>query len=335
MPGCPWRAVYAGREEMNEAATLSLTDRFRGCILGQAVGDAVAAPFEGMPADAIYYGFGSARKILAKPPVDELVYTDDTQMMIGIAETLIALGGIDEQHLCDAFVGNYDPGRGYGPGAREILEKVAAGGDWRELAKHIFPGGSLGNGAAMRAAPIGLLFHGDLDRVEREAERSSVVTHTHPVGIDGARLIALATALAMRMSVFNGKRFYAELMARAKTEEFRYQLSIASRLTLDDSVATLGNRLEADQSVVTAIACFTSHPSSYVDAVGRALGLGGDVDTLAAMTGALVGAHLGIGAVPGHLLQLLENGSKGRDFLLRLATDLLETHQRHAHGGQK
>ena len=98
---------------------------------------------------------------------------------------------------------------------------------------------------------------------------------------------------------------------------------MASRLTLEDSVAVLGNTLEAHRSVVTAIACFACHPDSYVTAVGRAIGLGGDVDTLAAMAGALSGAHLGAGAIPAHLVALLEEGPEGRTYLQGLARRLL------------
>src|SRR5690348_1695346 len=123
-----------------------LRERFLGCVLGLAVADAIAAPFEGMPADAIYYSFGTARKILAKPPVQTLCYTDDTQMMIGIAEVLLEHGRIDEEALMAAFVSNFHPDRGYGPGAARLLQAAAAGEDWRSLVPTIHPGGSLGNG---------------------------------------------------------------------------------------------------------------------------------------------------------------------------------------------
>lgn len=138
---------------MPSASAPTLLDRVRGCILGQAVGDALGAPFETMPASAIYYDFGSARKIVAAPPVERLEYTDDTQMMIGVAQTLAEHGRIDPDALMNAFVKNFDPARAYGPGTHKIIEVAAAGGDWLALSATIFPGGSYGNGAAMRAAP--------------------------------------------------------------------------------------------------------------------------------------------------------------------------------------
>ena len=93
-----------------------------------------------------------------------------------------------------------------------------------------------------------------------------------------------------------------------------------------DTLAFLGSSLEAHRSVVTAIACFAASPDRYEDAVARAIGLGDDTDTLAAMAGALCGAHLGVGAVPGRLLDRLENGRKGRSHIGRLAARLHERH---------
>ena len=297
-------------------------DRFRGCILGHAIGDALGAPFETMPGDAIYYGFGAARRILADPPGDLLEYTDDTQMAIGVAETLIAHGAIRRAELMRAFASNFDAARAYGAGAHQIIEMAAKGGDWAALAQSIFPGGSLGNGAAMRAAPIGLFFRHNLDRVDEQAVESALVTHTHPVGIDGTRIFALAIANLMEAASFDRSQFYDQLINRAGTEEFRDALETASRLGPDDSIARLGVSVAAHRSVPTAIACFASSPDSYADAVGRAIGLGGDVDTIAGMTGALSGAYLGIDAIPAHLLARLENGNKGRTYLDDLARQL-------------
>src|SRR5947209_11129001 len=120
-------------------------DQFLGCLLGQAVGDALGAPLEGLPADHIFWTFGLSLDLVEKPLDDELRYTDDTQMMIGVAHTLATCGRIDDDELCRAFAANYDPARGYGPGAARVLEAMAAGGDWRALARDQFPGGSLGN----------------------------------------------------------------------------------------------------------------------------------------------------------------------------------------------
>ena len=297
--------------------------RFLGCLLGHAVADAVCAPFEGLPATATWYDFGGAHRIIAKPPVDRLHYTDDTQMTIAVAEALLRDGRIIERTLCETFVENYDRNRGYGQGARRIINAMAAGGDgWRDVAATVFPGGSLGNGAAMRVAPVGLLFHDDLDRVADEARRSAAPTHVHPVGVDSAQLFAVAVAMAVRMDRFDRAAFYGELLARAATDEFRRPLERAAAMGPDESVGQFGSSLQAHRSVVTAIAAFTESPDSYTNVIATALALGDDVDTVAAMGGALAGAYLGIDAVPAHLLALLEDEVKGRSYITKLAKEL-------------
>src|SRR4051794_3901472 len=95
-------------------------EQFAGCLLGLAVGDGLGAPYEGLPADNIYWGYGSPADIVRNPSGDTLRYTDDTQMMIGVAETLAAHDRIVEEALCAAFVANYHPDRGYGRGARLV-----------------------------------------------------------------------------------------------------------------------------------------------------------------------------------------------------------------------
>jgi len=305
-----------------------MKDRFLGCMLGHAIGDALGAPIEGLPAEAIYRDFGGAHRIVMRPPVDRLCYTDDTQMTIAVAQTLLEHGEITEAELVKAFIENYDPARGYGPGARKILDAMAAGEDWRSLAESVFPGGSLGNGAAMRVAPIGLLFYDDLDRVAEQAALSAMPTHVHPIGIEAAQLLAVAIALVVREPQFDHREFYRQLQSRATQEEFQWQLSVAARLGPDDSVAVLGSSLEAHRSVITAIACFTQDTESYQEVITRALGLGNDTDTVAAMAGALSGAHLGISAIPKHAMEMLENEQKGRDYIADLGTRLFDTSQK-------
>src|SRR5215469_15886189 len=94
-----------------------LKGRFEGCLLGLAVGDALGGKFEAQSADAIRTRFVSAEQLIAYPQ-EEIWYTDDTQMAIGVCEALLEKGEIVEEALCRAFVTNYLPARGYGRGAR-------------------------------------------------------------------------------------------------------------------------------------------------------------------------------------------------------------------------
>jgi poly(ADP-ribose) glycohydrolase ARH3 len=299
-----------------------LLSRFTASLLGHALADALGAPFEGMPALAIIKQFGRPSDILQHYPLDKIHYTDDTQMTIALAESLIAHDQVLPDKLIESFARHYDPARGYGTGARRILEAAKRGENWQQIAADLFPGGSYGNGAAMRAAPIGLLFHQDLDDVWHQAAISAQITHHHPLGIEGAQLFATAVALATRGEAADHDHFFHQLQSRATQEEFQWALKLAASYTFNDSLGYLGSSLEAHRSVVTSIACFAVAPDSYASALARALALGDDTDTLMAMTGALSGAHLGLDALPPHLLSLLENETHGRDHITHLAHQL-------------
>lgn len=107
-------------------AGTSLKDRFEGCLLGLAVGDALGGKFEAQSADAIRSRFPTSDRLMCYP-LEEIWYTDDTQMAIAVAEALIEGGEILEEVLCRAFIANYVPSRGYGRGARAVGPVGCAG----------------------------------------------------------------------------------------------------------------------------------------------------------------------------------------------------------------
>jgi poly(ADP-ribose) glycohydrolase ARH3 len=301
--------------------SVDLQDRFVGCLLGLAVGDALGGKFEAQPAEAIQSRFPTVASMIAYPQ-EEIWYTDDTQMTIGVAETLLECGQIVETALCRAFVSNYVPSRGYGRGTRVILDAIEDGRDYQQVAEAHFPGGSFGNGAAMRVAPVGLLFHQDEQRLWEQARLSAWPTHRHPLGVEGAQLLALAVALCTTAERFDRDAFFARLIAACESNEYHAKLTAAARVQSPGDLVELGNRIEALHSVPTAIASFALMPESYEDTIGNVIRLGGDTDTLAAMAGALSGAYCGARRLPGNLVALLENTPKGRDYIKQLATKL-------------
>jgi poly(ADP-ribose) glycohydrolase ARH3 len=245
-------------------------------------------------------------------------------------EALIEDGTIREETLCRKFASNYVPARGYGFGTRRVLEAMLAGENHRAAAEAYYPGGSFGNGAAMRVAPVGLFFHRDLSQVNEQARLSALPTHLHPLAIAGARLLALGVALLVRAETFDRSAFFAELLTYCQSEEYRIKLEHAARMRDSGEVAALGNGIQALESVPTALACFAFAAEDYATAIGRAILLGGDTDTIAAMTGALSGTFLGIQAIPPTLLARLEDDpeGKGRSYLVRLSERLLRSRGR-------
>jgi poly(ADP-ribose) glycohydrolase ARH3 len=304
-----------------------LKDRFEGCPFGLAVGDALGGKFEAQTADAIRARFPTAGSLIAYPQ-EEIWYTDDTQMAIGVSEALVERGEIVEEVLCRAFVANYLPSRGYGRGARAVLAAMEDGRDYRQVAERHFPGGSFGNGAAMRVAPIGLVFRDDRQRLWDQARLSALPTHLHPLGIEGAQLLALAVALCSSMDKFDRAGFFAELLEACASDDYRAKIEAAAAIPTPEDLAGLGNRIEALHSVPTAIASFALTPESFEATVSNVIFLGGDTDTLAAMAGALSGAYIGASRLPSRLVGLLESSPKGRAYLKRLSEQLFAVYQR-------
>jgi poly(ADP-ribose) glycohydrolase ARH3 len=305
-------------------AEQDLTDRFRGALVGTAVGDALGAPVEGrshVPRDYL-------ESIITHPP--NLTYTDDTVMTLGVAESLVAGGRFEGAHMAQTLADRYgkEPWRGYGAGPPQVFARLARGIPWDEAARSMFGGeGSYGNGAAMRVAPVALYSYPSQHRAAEVAHQTALITHTHPQGIDGAVMQAVAvTALLGRTSTNGPSEITSVLLSHVKTSVFRNKLMFIDRhigdRPLDEIADVLGTGIAAHTSVPTALACFLAHLDSFADAVTAAISLGGDTDTIAAMTGALAGAYHGYTAIP-ETWRAVEGASQ----LIALADSLLAQHQ--------
>lgn len=283
------------------AADATIRDKYRGAILGAAIGDALGSVYEATPRlvpEEIQY-------LLTDP--HDLRYTDDTAMTIAMAESLIARGALDQDHMAESFAAAYwtDPGRGYGAGPRWIFEQMMNGKSWRHAAAALYDGGSYGRGGAMRVSPAALFAAPDLDAVAAVAERSAQITHAHPLGIEGAEHQAVAVALALasdREIPLDASAFIETLLSRVRSEEFHTALRAVAELIpsgdRDEAVHRLGHGVSAVQAVPVAIWSFLSNPESFVDTALCAITVGGDTDTIASMACAISGARLGESAIP-------------------------------------
>lgn len=280
--------------------------RFHGCLLGQAVADSIGAAFEGCVRDDIQSRFDDKHAMLRFAADAPRSYTDDTEMAIALATYLLTHGEIDPTELMATFVDHYQSWRGYGRGTQVLIDAFRTHCDYEHLAQHLFPGGSWGNGAAMRAAPVGLRFHGDLQTVWDQARLSAWPTHRNELGIEGGQLIAVATAVALKEEAITPQSIAIAIQPFTATTVFQKQIGLLAQMTHESELAQFGNGIEAHTSVVTAIGCFALFPNDFCQAIATALWQAGDTDTIAAMTGALSGAHLGVDAIPSELITPLE-----------------------------
>ena len=307
-----------------ENASASLRDRARGALLGAALGDALGAPFEGQPAV-------DAGAVLARlEDTGPLRWTDDTALMVALADYLIRMAGTGAAFDDDALIATFaaawsaDPDRGYGSGPPRIFAAVNAGRCWRATAAGLFGGsGSFGNGGAMRVAPVALT-GGPLAAVAELARCSARVTHTHPLGQSGAAVQAVAVHLALSSEgPPRPDGFVQKLLpvADGPLADARAAIPILLRAgaTTERATTRLGNGVSAVESVPTAVLAFLAFPDRPLDALTFAVCCGGDTDTIAAMTGAMAGARRGASALPGALLSRLEDA----EHIARLAEALI------------
>ena len=258
----------------------------------------------------------------------DLRFTDDTAMTIGVAESLLDSGGFDGHQMAQTFARHYadEPWRGYGASPPEVFGRIDQGVPWDEAARSLFGGtGSFGNGAAMRVAPVALFAHPDTRVVAAMARETAVITHTHPEGVDGAvaQAVAVDRVLALDPDApIDPLELIDRIRGHVTTAIFRDKLAYLSssvgQRSVPELAQVLGSGVAAHASVPTALACFLTHPRSFPEAVKAAISLGGDTDTVAAMTGALAGALGGLAAIPPRWRSV-----EGYDTLKQLADQLL------------
>lgn len=245
-------------------------------------------------------------------------WTDDTAMAVTIVRMLHLHGEIRQDGLAEMFGATYqaDPYRGYGYGMTVLLPRLAADpGMWDVHAQSLFGGqGSLGNGAAMRAAPLGAWFCRDLGAVREQAHLAAEITHAHPEGISGAIAVAVAAAVAAasRGDPAPDPRSFLELAASMVSgpvgEGIVRAASLAPGIPAWKAADLLGNgqRVRASDTVPFALWSAAHHLDDLPGALWTTAEGLGDVDTTCAITAGVVAARSGLAGVPPGWLELCE-----------------------------
>lgn len=263
-------------------------------------------------------------------------FTDDTAMALGIYEVLNEFGRIDQDALAQRFAARYkaQPWRGYGAGAHRLLDQIASGLPWRAAAEVVFPGGSYGNGSAMRIAPLAAYFAEDGYAVVAEQARlSAEVTHLHPEGIAGAIATAVATACAWknrdRRTTEDARRELFDValahtppsLVRAGTERartFTFDLStepvvrllnngfavVPFDASMEPVIRLLGNgsQISCQDTVPFCLWVAATHLHDYERAIVQTIRARGDIDTNCAIVGGIVALAVGEAGIPGDWL---------------------------------
>ena len=271
---------------------------------GLAIGDALG--------EMLSYRHAAAARIIREGlPAGPWFRTDDSEMAISIVEVLKLYGSINQDALARRFAWHFerDPERGYGRMTRIRLRDIIAGAQWRQTAANAFGGqGSMGNGGAMRVAPVGAYFADDLQRVVAEAQASALVTHTHPEGVAGTIAVAVAAAAAkdLRDAPTNDRaaRLFQTVLQFTPESQVRRGIALAAETptTTDlENVAKAlghGSLVTAPDTVPFAVWSAAHHLGNYVDAISTTIAAGGDCDTNAAIVGGIVALSSGRDSIP-------------------------------------
>lgn len=311
---------------------ITYRDRCTGVLLGTAVGDILGAAVEGYNRAAILDIYGEVIDFLPSSR-GQGCYTDDTEMTLALADSIIANKGVDAHFCAQNYAHFYHSHRGYGSAAHVVMSKLKEGSDYRETGTIIFKDGSYGNGGAMRIAPVGLVYANCDDEGLKKAVTDAVrCTHVHPEGVDGALVQAKAVALLSRLdspAELDRNAFLKELYRFANSHMMKTKLSYLDEELKNDTpdarvVSHIGNGIRAVEAAPCALLAAIRYIDSPETAVIKAVNFGGDTDTIGAMTGALMGALHGKDWIPARWLDNMENDEKGRDYIIGLAKKLSE-----------
>jgi ADP-ribosyl-[dinitrogen reductase] hydrolase len=279
-------------------------DRSLGALLGLAVGDALGAPVEGRDRDsyprlADFTPGGTHGLAIGE-------WTDDTAMALCLAESLLARGDLDERDLLERFLRWYRLGEN-GCGGRAIGISAKTRGLLEEFERSqaldtATATQNEGNGCIMRLAPVAIRYRSYAEQARRAAARQAGVTHCTGVAIAAATLFAgllvLALSTGERTRVLRAAQGCAEpaLAALRRDQKTRQRSTISSAPRAADT-------LDA------ALWC-VAQAESFEQAVIEAVNLGGDTDTIGAVTGQLAGALYGASAIPRRWREKLHAGER-------------------------
>jgi ADP-ribosyl-[dinitrogen reductase] hydrolase len=280
----------------------TLLDRYRGCLLGLACGDAVGTTVEFKPRNTF-------------PPVTDMVgggpfnlqpgqWTDDTSMALCLAESLLQKRGFDAADQMGRYLNWWHWGYLSSTGAcfdigmtvRDALERYQSHRD--PFAGSTDPQAA-GNGSLMRLAPVVLFFYPDRNRIREFAALSSRTTHGAAEAVECCQVLADVIGNALSGdSKTDVLRVSSEQLTEAKV------IALAQGAYQRKARGEVSGTGYSVASLEAALWCFY-HTDSFAEAVLAATNLGDDADTTAAIVGQLAGAFYGIQAIPSDWLQKL------------------------------
>ena len=299
----------------------AVRDRYRGALLGLAVGNALGLPVEFWPSADIRKKYPRGVREIDAAELD-LPWDDDLAQAAILAEAILEHDTLRHDDLAARLL-EWDEsnGRGMGNLTRAVINALRQGIPPSEAARLVWErdGGSpAGNGAVMRCAPVALRWRSDRTRLLAETEHSVLVTHHDPRCVWSAYAVNLAVASALEGRTPGFEEIAQALdFAGASPHTAQAVRSAGGRrlehLTLDGTA--IGFTLKTMQ---VGLWCL-ENASDFEESLVAVIGAGGDTDTNGAVAGAILGAMLGAKAIPPRWVAKIRRA----DYLTDLADQLL------------
>jgi ADP-ribosyl-[dinitrogen reductase] hydrolase len=273
-------------------------DRSIGALVGLAVGDALGAPAEGMGRDTYprISEFGPS----AGPGLRAGEWTDDTAMAICLAESLLERGRVDGGDLMWRFVRWCRAGGiGVSTTTRAVLEAFERTGRLDIAAE----AANAGNGCIMRLAPVAIRYRGDRAASREAAAAQARLTHSAVEAVASASMLAEVLTVALESGDRDG------IPAATSTFAHPALAGIASGSYRTKARAEISSAPRALDTLEAALWC-VARTGAFEAAMIEAVNLGGDTDTIGAVTGQLAGALYGASAIPQRWTAQLQDGAR-------------------------
>lgn len=291
-------------------------ERFVGCLVGLALGDALGAPLEFMPRAEIAATYGEVRELLGGGwlNVDPGEYTDDTQLALAITNSIVRCGRIDPPDIAARFVAWLRTGpKDVGNITRTAIRYHEQGLPWQEVGPRVhreMTGRSAGNGSLMRCAPVALFHAARPAELLRDSAIVSEITHANPLSVWSSIAVNLAI-----VELLHGRREGLIERVAAQIEEPQVRETLRTVPGLSRKAIRSGGYVL--ETLGAAFWALQNHPG-FEEVVVAAVNLGDDADTVGAVAGALAGAREGAGALPDRWLTLLRDADHLADLALSL-----------------
>jgi ADP-ribosyl-[dinitrogen reductase] hydrolase len=294
-------------------------DRAEGVLLGLACGDALGRPVEFETPARILAQYGEVTEMLADGTWGQPkgTVTDDTEMALCLARSLVDCGEFDPADVAARFVAWYESGPfDVGETTASALQRIRGGEPWDVAGRRVWEesveGSNAGNGSVMRTAPLAVAFASREETLVDASETSSRITHADPRCTAGCAVLNLTLA---RLSRERPDPLVGALARVETPNELHEALEPVSTGTVDpDDLRSSGYVVDTLRTALWHGLRADSPERALVDVVN----MGRDADTVGAVTGAVVGARFGAAELPDRWLGDLE----ACDALREVARDL-------------